>query len=86
MAVLAEASGKMVSLVDRFNLAIDAYREKRLSDALLLFTKCTEIDPEDAASQIFLDRVKELIKNGIPEDWSRRHQHDEQVSRLPTAS
>ena len=70
MAVLAEASGKMVTLVDRFNLAIDAYREKRLSDALLLFTKCTELDSEDAASQIFLDRVKELIKNGIPEDWS----------------
>jgi len=70
MAVLTEASGKMVNLVDRFNLAIDAYREKRFTDALLMFTKCTELDPDDAASKIFLDRVKELIKNGVPEDWS----------------
>ena len=70
LSVRAEASGKMATLVDRFNQAIDAYREKRFADALLLFTKCTEIDPDDAASGIFLDRVKEILHTGVPADWS----------------
>jgi len=70
MAVRSEAPGTMVSLADRFNLAIDAYREQRFPDALLLFSKCLDIAPEDAATKIFLDRVKELLKNGKPEGWS----------------
>lgn len=70
MGVKAESSGRQVALADRFNEAIDAYREKRLSDALILFTKCAELDPEDDASRIFLERVRELIKTGIPADWT----------------
>ena len=70
MAVRSEASGKMVALVDKFDQAIDAYREKRLGDALLLFTKCTEIDPDDAASRIFLERIQALVRDGLPADWS----------------
>lgn len=70
VAVRSEATVKMVSLVERFNAGIDAYRDKRLNDAFLLFTKCTEIDPEDAASVIFRDRVRDLQKNGLPADWS----------------
>jgi len=70
LGVRAEASGRQVTLVERFDEAIDAYREKRFGDALLLFTKCTEIDPEDNASRIFLDRVKGLIKEGTGPDWS----------------
>jgi len=70
MAVRAEASGRQVALADRFDEAIDAYREKRFPDALRLFMKCVELDPEDAASGIFLERVKGFIKNGVAPDWS----------------
>ncbi len=70
MGVKSECAGPMIALADRFNLAVDAYREKRLSDAILLFTKCLDIAPEDAASRMFLDRVKALVKTGIPADWS----------------
>jgi len=70
LAVRSEAPGKLITLVDRFNLAIDAYRERRFPDALLLFTKCAEIDPDDDASKIFLERVKDLIRNGVAPDWS----------------
>jgi adenylate cyclase len=70
MAVKEEASGKMATLADKFNAAIDAYREKRFGDALLLFTKCSEIDPDDDASKLFLDRVKVLARDGAPADWS----------------
>lgn len=70
MAVLSEAPAKMVALVDQFNIAIDAYRERRFADALALFTTCTEMDSEDKASELFRERVEELVKNGIPDDWS----------------
>lgn len=70
MGVKSESAGPMVALADRFNLAVDAYREKRLSDALLLFTKCHDLAPDDAATKMFLDRVKGLIKDGLPNDWS----------------
>ncbi len=70
MGVRAESSGRQVALAERFDEAIAAYRNKRFGDALLLFTKCTELDPDDGASKIFLDRVKALIKGGVPADWS----------------
>lgn len=70
MAVRAEASGKQVALAEKFNAAIDAYREQRFGDALLLFTKCAELDPDDAAAKLFLERVTELAKNGASADWS----------------
>jgi adenylate cyclase len=70
LAVRAEASGKMLALAEKFNTAVTAYHEKRFSDALILFSKCTEIDPDDAASVIFRDRMRDLLKNGIPADWS----------------
>ena len=70
MAVRSEASAEMVALADRFNFAIDAYRAKDFSKALLMFTKCIELVPDDEPSKIFLDRVKILLKEGVPEDWS----------------
>lgn len=70
MAVRSEAPGIMVNLADRFNFAIDAYRDRRFADALLLFNKCLELDSEDQATVIFLERVKKLVKDGVPADWT----------------
>lgn len=70
MAVRSEASGKMVALAEKFDAAIAVYIQKKMPEALILFTKCLEIEPNDAASKIYLDRVRELLKNGIPEDWT----------------
>lgn len=70
VGVRSEASGELAAFVEKFNHAVDAYREKRFSDSLLLFTKCAELDPNDAASKVFLDRVKDILKAGVPDDWS----------------
>jgi hypothetical protein len=35
-----------------------------------MFTKCLELDPEDQPTQIFLERVKKLLKEGTPDAWS----------------
>lgn len=70
MGVRAEASGRQVALADKFNEAIDAYREKRFGDALHLFSKCAELDPDDDATRIFLDKIRGYIKNGVPADWT----------------
>lgn len=70
MAVRSEASGRMVALAEKFNSAIDAYREKRFGDSIILFSKCLEIEPDDAASSIFLEKVHKLVKEGVPPDWS----------------
>ncbi len=70
LAVRSEATSTMVNLVEKFNAAIDAYREKRFSEALVLFTKCSEIDPDDSASSIFKERVKDMMIKGIGDDWS----------------
>lgn len=70
LAVRSEADEKMVALVAMFDKAIDAYRERRIEDALGLFAKCREIDSDDAASGIFHERVKNLLMEGVPENWS----------------
>lgn len=70
MGVRGEAKPNQVALADRFNFAIDAYRAKKFPDALHMFTKCLELDPEDQPTQIFLERVKKLLKEGTPDAWS----------------
>lgn len=70
MAVKSEADAQFISLAGKFNQAIDAYREKRFGEALRLFQKCLEIAPDDDTSKIFLDRVSNLLKNGVPEGWT----------------
>ena len=70
LAVRTEASGKAVQLADRFNEAMDAYRAKRFRESFVLFEKCAETDPDDQASAIFRDRVRDMLKTGIPADWS----------------
>ncbi len=70
MAVRGEASANQVALADRFNFAIDAYRAKKFPEALHMFSKCAELDSEDQPTKLFLERVKKLLKDGVPEDWS----------------
>jgi len=70
VGVKSEAPTRMINLFEKFDTGIDAYREKRFAEALQIFTKCAEIEPEDAASTIFRDRVRDLLKAGVPDDWS----------------
>ncbi len=70
MAVRAEATEKAVALVESFDLGIDAYREKRFAESLAHFEDCVEIDHSDEPSKIFRDRLAELVKSGVADDWS----------------
>jgi adenylate cyclase len=70
MGITSEASAQILSLSGQFNLAIDAYREKRFGDSLKLFDQCREIDPDDEATKIFYERVATIVQNGVPDDWS----------------
>ena len=65
-AVARRVFGSAVAFVEKFNQAVDAYREKRFSDSLILFMKVRRLDPDDAATKVFLDRVKDLLKPAFP--------------------
>ena len=45
------------------------YFERRLGDALEVFVSLQREDPEDTLVQMYIDRCKRYMEQGLPEDW-----------------
>lgn len=54
---------------EKFNKAIELYRNTLFEEAFILFSDLQKINPADRAIHLYLDRCEENLKNGIPEDW-----------------
>ena len=54
---------------ERFNKAIELYRNKLFSEAMINFTELHKINPLDKALTVYQERCEKNIKFGIPEDW-----------------
>jgi adenylate cyclase len=63
---LSERQG---ALCANFAEALAAYRARDWDRAAALFEKCRQIDPKDAPSRVFSDRVKLLAQKPIEGDW-----------------
>jgi adenylate cyclase len=64
-----ELDGKSRSVLEKFHLGINLYRERKWNVAKEYFEKILELDPYDNPSQEYLRRCKEYENSPPPEDW-----------------
>lgn len=55
--------------VKLYEEGLSLYREKKFEDALLIFKKALEFQPDDKPSKIFIERCQYCIDNPVPDDW-----------------
>ncbi len=53
----------------RFEEAIALYRSRSFKDAKAIFRELKGLDPDDMASQVYIDRCKSFIATPPPDDW-----------------
>jgi adenylate cyclase len=67
--LLHEADEIKKSYQKEFGEAVHLFKSRRLEEAVSMFLEIQKINSEDGAVNRFLDRCRELIKNGFPNDW-----------------
>jgi adenylate cyclase len=50
--------------------ALQAYLSRDLDTASKLYRRMSDANPEDPVARVMASRCEELLKNGLPEDWS----------------
>jgi adenylate cyclase len=60
-------------LRDRFEVGLQAYRERRFTDARGCFAECLKMDPKDGPSSWYISLCSDYEKNPPPEDWDGVH-------------
>ncbi|HVE42134.1 MAG TPA: adenylate/guanylate cyclase domain-containing protein [Planctomycetota bacterium] len=50
--------------------ALQAYLARDLETASKLYRRMSEANPEDSVAAVMASRCEDLLKNGLPEDWS----------------
>ncbi|MFH1120207.1 MAG: adenylate/guanylate cyclase domain-containing protein [Bacteroidota bacterium] len=53
-----------------FGNGIDHYKNKRFEDALIVFTEIVKINQRDTVAAFYVNRCKNNIQKGIPDDWN----------------
>jgi adenylate cyclase len=61
---------KRLHALPLFKQGMDHYFNKSFSEASKIFFQVLEIDPEDRATKIFLEKAGRHIDTGIPENWT----------------
>jgi adenylate cyclase len=64
-----ESDDKTKALMEKFQTAINFYRERRWSEAIECFEKTLEVNPKDRASQEYIRRCDEYRDSPPSEDW-----------------
>ncbi len=54
---------------ETFEEGIRLYQEKKFEEAVINFTDVLEKNPADKAAEYYIARCRNLIEEGIPEDW-----------------
>ena len=50
--------------------ALQAYLQRDLETASKLYRRMSDANPEDSIAQVMAARCEDLLKTGLPEDWS----------------
>jgi len=61
---------KKLNALPLFKQGMDHYFNKSFSEASKIFFQVLEIDPDDRATKIFLEKTGRHIDTGIPENWT----------------
>ena len=64
-----DAPDKDQELVTLFHKALAYYRQKNWLEAIALFQKALQLNPQDHPSQLYLSRCDQLIQSPPPTDW-----------------
>ncbi|MCB0549153.1 MAG: response regulator [Phaeodactylibacter sp.] len=65
-----EIVGKKQATLDAFGEATGYYFEKEFARAYRTFEAILKENPEDATTQLFLNKTLECIATGVPDDWT----------------
>lgn len=60
---------KWKDLIGNFEEGLKLYRASRWDEAIAAFQKALAVKPEDAASQLYIERCKNLKENPPPQPW-----------------
>ncbi len=66
-----------VETKDEFGTALQLYKNMQFEQALEMFITIYTINPQDKASNIYIQRCKKLIQTGVPDDWDGIERIDE---------
>ncbi len=69
LAAKGDIDKKTSLLRECFRKGVDAYRKQDWEDALVQFKTCLEINPHDAPSAIYEERIKKFQSSPPGEDW-----------------
>ncbi|MCB0593785.1 MAG: response regulator [Lewinellaceae bacterium] len=61
---------KKLAALDAFGQAREYYFQKEFAKAYRTFEGILKDNPDDAATQLFLNKTLECIASGVPEDWT----------------
>ena len=65
-----EELDKKINLLPAFNEAMNYYFDQRFENAIHGFQSILMTDPEDHASEIFMQKAITFMKKGVPANWS----------------
>ena len=69
MGLEEDMDERIVELADRFNKALDVYRQTKFEEALAEFLKIMDDFDGDGPSKLYIARCREYIRNPPPLDW-----------------
>jgi len=58
-----------MKVLNWFAEGVKCYRKTRWDDAIHAFKEALELNPEDFASQMYIDRCEHLKQTHVPESW-----------------
>jgi adenylate cyclase len=64
--MVSEQKGQMLK---HYNEGLNLYKAMKFKEALSVFQKALEYEPEDGPTTLYITRCKELIKNPPSPDW-----------------
>jgi adenylate cyclase len=56
-------------MLKHYNEGLNLYKAMKFKEALRVFEKVLEYEPNDGPTTLYISRCKELIKNPPPTDW-----------------
>lgn len=65
-----EISSEMKTGIEKFHTALDTYCNKDMKKTLTLFTEVHLHLPNDPPTQLYIQRCKKYIAEGLPTDWT----------------
>ncbi|HMZ61865.1 MAG TPA: adenylate/guanylate cyclase domain-containing protein, partial [Leptospiraceae bacterium] len=65
-----EKAALYIKTKSAFESAVAEYQNREFSKCIIEFQKILEINPNDKASQIYLNRAKHFLEFGVPDEWT----------------